>query len=392
MDWLVWFFSPLAAIVLPSLLSLVWFAFPIWREGLRPQIRAWVNFVLLATSSISFLSWLLSPLEVLLRGGTHMLEWFLRLELAHLWWQDAWEYRFLMLPFWIQSLLMVCAFVLTLLEQMWTLFHVRRLKTTHSEQVVIIESSALMAFTYGWWRPRVFVSRAVWDSPMRQSVLAHEQAHQKRFDPLRLGLARFFYRLSLLNPFAVWLWQQHQLAIEQACDYTAAQTVGTKRYAGVLLDYAQQKQTLLPAVMGFSSQTLLENRLMALVRPKPFTRWKLLLSGVLVSALLGLSIWQRTHMVVVPNAAQFVKSFKPVMRLGMQFVFRQDDRTFVVSIYPNSLADQAGFRVGDEVLTICGQSPIEVFATPWRRCEMAVQRGQERLVLVFDRSELMPKP
>jgi Zn-dependent protease with chaperone function len=50
------------------------------------------------------------------------------------------------------------------------------------------------AFTVGWWRPRVYVARALGNLLQPEelaAVVAHEAAHVRRRDPLRLSLLRF---------------------------------------------------------------------------------------------------------------------------------------------------------------------------------------------------------
>ena len=62
------------------------------------------------------------------------------------------------------------------------------------ERVRVVEGLPNPAFTAGFWRPRVYVAASlpdVLDAPQLEAVLAHENAHVRRRDPLRLSLLRF---------------------------------------------------------------------------------------------------------------------------------------------------------------------------------------------------------
>lgn len=61
-------------------------------------------------------------------------------------------------------------------------------------RVRIVHGLPNPAFTAGFWRPQVYVAASlpeVLDAPQLDSVLAHELAHVRRRDPLRLSLLRF---------------------------------------------------------------------------------------------------------------------------------------------------------------------------------------------------------
>ncbi len=61
-------------------------------------------------------------------------------------------------------------------------------------RVRVVEGLPNPAFTAGFWRPRVYVAASlpdVLDASQLEAVLAHEQAHVARRDPLRLSMLRF---------------------------------------------------------------------------------------------------------------------------------------------------------------------------------------------------------
>lgn len=70
-------------------------------------------------------------------------------------------------------------------------------------RVRIVEGLPAPAFTVGWLRPRVYVAEALPDALAPDevaAVLAHERAHCRRRDPLRLSLMRFASRALFWLP------------------------------------------------------------------------------------------------------------------------------------------------------------------------------------------------
>ena len=74
-----------------------------------------------------------------------------------------------------------------------------------------------------------------WTDPQLRAVLAHEQAHVARRDPLVAGLASLNLCLFWFHPLAWWLRRTLALTAEQACDEAALHTVGAPQpYIDVL--------------------------------------------------------------------------------------------------------------------------------------------------------------
>ena len=62
-------------------------------------------------------------------------------------------------------------------------------------RVTIVAGLPNPAFTAGWWNPRIYLAAElplVLDEAELESVIAHENAHLDRRDPLRLAVLRFF--------------------------------------------------------------------------------------------------------------------------------------------------------------------------------------------------------
>ena len=129
------------------------------------------------------------------------------------------------------------AVLLGVAEYLHAARRIARLPKRRENDVWILETSGSAAFTFGLIRPQIFVSAAVWDSPHRAAVLAHERAHRLRRDPLIRLVTRSARRLFWFLPF----WQrwtaQIEFEAERACDEIACRTVGRPAYAEALLAF-----------------------------------------------------------------------------------------------------------------------------------------------------------
>jgi Zn-dependent protease with chaperone function len=149
------------------------------------------------------------------------------------------------------------------------------------------------AFTVGWWSPRVFADREL---PGRLSheelvaVLAHEAAHVRRRDPLRLSLLRF------LGCMLFWLPAMRALAEDFADDaeILADDVAAGERplaLASAILKLVQwpRSPAALRAGVGFNQRDLLERRVRRLagqeVEPTSRVTRRSLLGAVLALAL-----------------------------------------------------------------------------------------------------------
>lgn len=141
-------------------------------------------------------------------------------------------------PFLVIPLGMVCALTLGILEYIVAAVRLWFTPKCYVNGVFVLETPGLVAFTFGLVRPRVFVSRAVWNGPHRQAVLAHERAHVRRRDPLVFFWVRAIRRSTLYLPFGGRLYRTLHLEAERACDEAGVRAVGVKAYATALLDFA----------------------------------------------------------------------------------------------------------------------------------------------------------
>ena len=112
---------------------------------------------------------------------------------------------------------------------------IRRLPRYERDGVTILRTGGWMAFTFGLLRPRVFMTEAVWQSPHRRAVLAHEQAHVRSRHPLLLFVARIVRRGAWYVPFWHRVVTQLEFEAERLCDDNACREVGRAPVARALL-------------------------------------------------------------------------------------------------------------------------------------------------------------
>jgi beta-lactamase regulating signal transducer with metallopeptidase domain/tetratricopeptide (TPR) repeat protein len=107
---------------------------------------------------------------------------------------------------------------------------------------VYVSDAVSVPLTAGVLRPRVILpgTWSTWPADTLGAVLAHEQAHVRRGDPLVLFLAHLNRCVFWFHPLGWWLERQLARTAEHACDAAAVRTTGCeRRYAEVLLELAE---------------------------------------------------------------------------------------------------------------------------------------------------------
>jgi Zn-dependent protease with chaperone function len=104
-------------------------------------------------------------------------------------------------------------------------------------KVVLLEGHEPFSFTYGAFRPRVVVSRALLERTSGdelQAVLAHERYHVRNLDPLKVVLARALARGFFFLPALRELEARYFAERELAADRRALHACGRRSLAGAL--------------------------------------------------------------------------------------------------------------------------------------------------------------
>lgn len=165
--------------------------------------------------------------------------------------------------------------------------------------ITIVESLHPQCFTAGLLRPRVLLSRGLFDaltSEERSVVLAHELAHVRRRDALLVAVVDM---LGVLHTGHVrrWLVRELSVAAEQACDEEAVMHVRDRMtVAATILSVERMTRNARPAVLDpitvACAATAVERRVEALLcdpLPPPCLRRTFVLVGAVVAAVLLLA-------------------------------------------------------------------------------------------------------
>jgi beta-lactamase regulating signal transducer with metallopeptidase domain len=117
----------------------------------------------------------------------------------------------------------------------------RSARRTESWHAVYESRDVAAPVTIGVIRPRIVLPSdwRAWPPDKLRAVIAHEQAHVARRDPLWQFVARCNRAIFWFHPLAWWLERKVAAKAEEACDDAAVQVLGQRRrYAEVLLDMA----------------------------------------------------------------------------------------------------------------------------------------------------------
>jgi len=124
----------------------------------------------------------------------------------------------------------------------------------HQRDFKLLESEQSLVFTLGWWQPTIYVSEGLEQRCSQQDmavILAHEHAHSKRLDNVRL-LAASLFTLVLPARLAKLMKDDLHLLVESACDFEAAGRFGDLDVAETLL----KVQRLSPAQSQIGRQAI----------------------------------------------------------------------------------------------------------------------------------------
>lgn len=160
----------------------------------------------------------------------------------------------------------------------------------------LLDTEQPFVFTLGWWRNQVYMTRGLLENCNDldiAAILAHEQAHARRLDNVRLLTAAL---LTLVIPgrLGKTMRDDLHLLVESACDFEAAQQLGELEVAETLLKI----QKLSPAYWQLERKVLLsaftgsevELRIKALVHGRPETGFQQACVGLAVLVLLTASV------------------------------------------------------------------------------------------------------
>lgn len=125
--------------------------------------------------------------------------------------------------FWLYCLFLLLRTIVRLSIQIsGTSRFVKSLRISQSKpDYSIFVSTKPLAFTAGYFRPRIFLSSRLLSisSPSElSSILAHEKSHQLNYDPLKSLFVGFVSSIVPYFPGKPWLFGQYQTLVEISCD------------------------------------------------------------------------------------------------------------------------------------------------------------------------------
>lgn len=166
------------------------------------------------------------------------------------------------------------------------------------------------AFTAGWIRPLIYVSGEL-DSALSvdqlAAIVAHEDAHRRRRDPLRLSLLRFLacvlFYLPALRRLADDMADEAEI---DADDEAACRCVEPLVLASAIVDLASYPGLPATAAVGFQRPELLERRVRRLAGEDAAVRTHVTGRSLGVAAALLVAVWSSGIIMAHPLAAQDV--------------------------------------------------------------------------------------
>lgn len=154
-------------------------------------------------------------------------------------------------------------------------------------RVRVVDVDVPLAVTAGLWRPYVVVSRelvATLSGPELRAVLAHEHAHARRRDPLRLLLGRVLAAHLWFLPLATDIRGRARRGYELSADRHAANRCGRAALASALLRVVSPPAGQALALAPFAEPAFLEARVTQLEsghapRPSALSRYRAVLTA-----------------------------------------------------------------------------------------------------------------
>lgn len=162
-----------------------------------------------------------------------------------------------------------------------------------------LETQKPIAFTVGYWAPKIFVSDGLesrLDSRQFRAVIEHEATHARG----RHALIRAFVRGATgAYPEGLRRWFDETLAAnaEHICDDSAAQLVGDRLVvAETILTMARDDRGQVPKTALQFGATAIEQRVRALVEPRPDEGlWGVFRPAVVATLVLPFFVLERLH-------------------------------------------------------------------------------------------------
>ncbi|MDR4947711.1 M56 family metallopeptidase [Neobacillus cucumis] len=144
-----------------------------------------------------------------------------------------------------------------------------------NNDIVVIHDKELLAFTFGFWKPKLVLSSYLihmLDSKELEAVIYHETSHQKYYDGLKVFILQIISEVMWYIPLTKWSYQNFRILVELVADEFAIKRMGSELgLGGALLKLIKNQLKINPsavtAVVHFADETV-DYRLKQLVNPQ----------------------------------------------------------------------------------------------------------------------------
>lgn len=159
-----------------------------------------------------------------------------------------------------------------------------------------LEDKQPFVFTLGWWKNQIYVTEGLKQHCSNEEldvVLAHEKAHTRRYDNIRILLATVFTSV-LPGKFSRLILDDFHLMIESACDFEASERFGQLKVAETLLKI--QKLSPSHCIVGSAvistafTGAEVEQRIRALIQGRELSKVQQLSIRLSLFALIAVSL------------------------------------------------------------------------------------------------------
>ncbi|MGS2777583.1 M56 family metallopeptidase [Robertmurraya sp. GLU-23] len=158
----------------------------------------------------------------------------------------------------------------------------------HNENLIVVKSSSVLAFTMGYLKPTIVLSTSliqILEKDELRAVIEHETSHKNNHDPLKVFLLELIAQSLWFIPLTRWCQQNYSIISEILADEYAVRKMGSEMELSTalikLIKYHVSVKTP-PSMVHFSGGSI-NFRLQQLVEPNEAIPIKLTTKTIFIS-------------------------------------------------------------------------------------------------------------